>query len=281
MMTSLTPKQIEIIQKTWAIPSQNAIESGEDILIAYFSKYPKNQDKFNSFKNTPVLMLKVCVYKAITISKNKKTFPPVAHSLNSIPFAALSKCTRPRTCVSLKMWFFILCYICAWGVFPHELINFIPDLWPECLCMNSHNFTSVWKCCVCFSSEIVFMLFSEPCFWFPLIKISNFLIFFFFFKQQGTPGFRTHAGRIMTVFDEAITSLSKENYVEEVERIWSKIGESHKRRKISRQSFEVSVAHSIFNSKIRFSLNYVNFYLVASIRNFVLYSLIPWWWRVN
>lgn len=44
----------------------------------------------------------------------------------------------------------------------------------------------------------------------------------------------------MAVFEEAISSLSKENYVEELERIWNKIGESHNRRKISRQSFEVS-----------------------------------------
>lgn len=62
MMTSLTSEQIAIIQSTWAIPAQNAIDSGEAILLAYFEKYPKNQDKFNSFKNTPLLSLKVCTY---------------------------------------------------------------------------------------------------------------------------------------------------------------------------------------------------------------------------
>ncbi|XP_055303353.1 globin CTT-VIIB-3 [Sitodiplosis mosellana] len=112
MMTSLTSEQIAIIQSTWAIPAQNAIDSGEVILLAYFEKYPKNQEKFNSFKNTPLLSLK------------------------------------------------------------------------------------------------------------------------------GTPGFRTHAGRVMGVFQEAVSSLSNENYVDELERIWIKIGESHNRRKISRQSFE-------------------------------------------
>lgn len=61
MMTSLTPEQIAIIQSTWSIPAANAIDSGEAILMAYFEKYPKNQDKFNSFKNTPLLSLKVCV----------------------------------------------------------------------------------------------------------------------------------------------------------------------------------------------------------------------------
>lgn len=60
MMTSLTPEQIAIIQSTWSIPAKNALDSGEAILLAYFEKYPKNQDKFNSFKNTPLLSLKVC-----------------------------------------------------------------------------------------------------------------------------------------------------------------------------------------------------------------------------
>lgn len=45
----------------------------------------------------------------------------------------------------------------------------------------------------------------------------------------------------MAVFQEAISSLSNENYVEELERIWNQIGETHQRRKISRQSFEVRV----------------------------------------
>lgn len=59
MMASLTPQQITLIQSTWAIPAKNPIDSGEAILIAYFEKYPKNQEKFNSFKNTPLLSLKV------------------------------------------------------------------------------------------------------------------------------------------------------------------------------------------------------------------------------
>lgn len=63
MMTSLTSEQIAIIQSTWAIPAQNAIDSGEAILFAYFEKYPKNQDKFNSFKNTPLLSLKVSMWR--------------------------------------------------------------------------------------------------------------------------------------------------------------------------------------------------------------------------
>lgn len=81
-MSSLTPKQISIIQSTWAIPAQNAIDSGEAILLAYFEKYPQNQNKFSSFKNTPLLSLKVCRFSRwscssrslflINIQKNKK-----------------------------------------------------------------------------------------------------------------------------------------------------------------------------------------------------------------
>lgn len=59
-MTPLTPEQISIIQRTWNIPAANPLDSGEAILIAYFEKYPKNQEKFNAFQNVPLLSLKVC-----------------------------------------------------------------------------------------------------------------------------------------------------------------------------------------------------------------------------
>lgn len=58
-MTTLTPEQISMIQTTWSIPAKNPIDSGEAILQAYFEKYPKNQQKFASFKNIPLLSLKV------------------------------------------------------------------------------------------------------------------------------------------------------------------------------------------------------------------------------
>lgn len=58
-MTTLTPEQISMIQSTWSIPAENPIDSGEAILMAYFEKYPKNQEKFAAFKNTPLLSLKV------------------------------------------------------------------------------------------------------------------------------------------------------------------------------------------------------------------------------
>lgn len=61
MMTSLTPQQIAVIQSTWAIAAQNPLDAGEAILMAYFEKYPKNIEKFQAFKNTPLLSLKVCM----------------------------------------------------------------------------------------------------------------------------------------------------------------------------------------------------------------------------
>lgn len=69
MMTTLTPAQIALIQTTWAIPAQNAIDSGEAILLAYFEKYPKNQDKFSAFKNTPLLSLKVWTCTTFSIHR--------------------------------------------------------------------------------------------------------------------------------------------------------------------------------------------------------------------
>lgn len=56
---------------------------------------------------------------------------------------------------------------------------------------------------------------------------------------QGSNGFRTHAGRIVTVINAAIEALDNENYVQELETIWNKIGETHEKRKISQQAFHV------------------------------------------
>lgn len=63
MMPSLTPAQISKIQTTWAIPAANPIDSGVAILITLFEKYPKNQEKFHAFKNTPLPSLKVRILR--------------------------------------------------------------------------------------------------------------------------------------------------------------------------------------------------------------------------
>lgn len=58
---SLTLDQRKEIQKTWAIPAADPEGSGAVILHAFFEKYPKNQEKFVSFKNKPLSELKVSV----------------------------------------------------------------------------------------------------------------------------------------------------------------------------------------------------------------------------
>lgn len=68
-MASLTQQQIALIQSTWSIPAKNPIDSGEAILLKYFEQYPLNQQKFNSFKNTPLLSLKVCYLR---IAKSRR-----------------------------------------------------------------------------------------------------------------------------------------------------------------------------------------------------------------
>lgn len=57
---------------------------------------------------------------------------------------------------------------------------------------------------------------------------------------QGTPGFRTHAGRVVTVLNDAVTCLDKDDHMVQLESMWTRIGETHNRRKISQQAFNVS-----------------------------------------
>lgn len=60
-MAPLTTDQIAIVQGTWEIPNSNPLDSGEAILFRFFEKYPANIQKFQSFKNTPLLSLKVFI----------------------------------------------------------------------------------------------------------------------------------------------------------------------------------------------------------------------------
>lgn len=62
IMVALTPEQVEIVQETWKIPAKNATDAGEAILLKFFEKYPHNQNKFQAFKNTPLLTLKVSCF---------------------------------------------------------------------------------------------------------------------------------------------------------------------------------------------------------------------------
>lgn len=150
-MAPLTTEQIEIIQTTWAVPAANAVDSGEAVLLAYFERFPKNQQKFHAFKNVPLLSLKVI------------------KTLNRI--------------------------------FPSITSNYILDG---------------------------------------------------FYSKQGTPGFRTHAGRVALAINEAIECLNKENYEQELDTLWTKLGESHNRRNISRQAFNV---RCFFTNDLRIPMN--------------------------
>lgn len=59
-MENITSEQIEIIKTTWAIPAANPEDSGEAVLLAFFEKFPHNQEHFKAFKNVPLETLKVC-----------------------------------------------------------------------------------------------------------------------------------------------------------------------------------------------------------------------------
>lgn len=71
-MATLTPEQRSAIQQTWSIPAQNPVDSGGAILLAFFERFPRNQQKFPAFKNVPLDSLKViveCIYiHSITMS---------------------------------------------------------------------------------------------------------------------------------------------------------------------------------------------------------------------
>lgn len=61
---------------------------------------------------------------------------------------------------------------------------------------------------------------------------------------QGSKSFRTHAGRVVTVINDAIVALDSPDATKQLEEMWGKIGESHFKRKISKESFDVTI-HAI------------------------------------
>ncbi|CAO1370909.1 unnamed protein product [Diamesa serratosioi] len=54
---------------------------------------------------------------------------------------------------------------------------------------------------------------------------------------KGTPGFRTHASRIMNVFSSVIDALDKDPELKGIKRIVAEVGRSHARRRISKKAF--------------------------------------------
>ncbi|CAD7078293.1 unnamed protein product [Hermetia illucens] len=54
---------------------------------------------------------------------------------------------------------------------------------------------------------------------------------------KGAPGFRTHAGRMIRVFDSNVDVLAEGNIETEMEKIWLPIARSHYRREIPQKAF--------------------------------------------
>jgi hypothetical protein len=57
-MKYLTPNQVRIIKHTYEIPAARLFDFGEQVFFQYLERYPENQQKFQAFRNTPLLLLK-------------------------------------------------------------------------------------------------------------------------------------------------------------------------------------------------------------------------------
>lgn len=83
---ALTPSQRTAIQQTWAIPAENPIDSGEAILLAYFERFPHNQEKFLAFRNVPAESLKVNILQpTIFLSSQIKNIFVITHQFLQHP----------------------------------------------------------------------------------------------------------------------------------------------------------------------------------------------------
>lgn len=56
---NITPEQVQIIKTTWATAIATPMDTGEAVLIAFFTKFPQHKDHFKAFKNIPNEQLKV------------------------------------------------------------------------------------------------------------------------------------------------------------------------------------------------------------------------------
>lgn len=56
---NITSEQVQILKSTWAIPNANPMDTGETVLIAFFTKFPQHKEHFKAFKNIPTEQLKV------------------------------------------------------------------------------------------------------------------------------------------------------------------------------------------------------------------------------
>lgn len=54
----LSKEDINMILRTWKVPSQKLIDTGEMILLKFLEKNPPSQLKFYAFKNIPLIQLR-------------------------------------------------------------------------------------------------------------------------------------------------------------------------------------------------------------------------------
>lgn len=69
-----TVAQQQMIKETWEIPKQSLKDSGEVILFRYLDKFPQRQDKFDAFRNVPLLSLKVIFIQSLLFPINSHSF---------------------------------------------------------------------------------------------------------------------------------------------------------------------------------------------------------------
>lgn len=58
--------------------------------------------------------------------------------------------------------------------------------------------------------------------------------------NQASPRFHAHANKIILTFDEAIKTLGTDESPAALQKIWSKIGTSHVKKGIAKESYIVS-----------------------------------------
>lgn len=83
-------------------------------------------------------------------------------------------------------------------------------------------------------------------------------------QLKGTPGFRTHAAKVITVFDSSIDCLKCLDQgagLEAIEKQWLDIGRSHAKRKVFHQEFMVSTMATVIDKSV------VNFFTGNSRSN--------------
>ncbi|CAG9797081.1 unnamed protein product [Chironomus riparius] len=88
----LTFDEIDLIQRTWKVPAIKQHDTAEKIFYTYLEKFPDNQQVFQAFRNTPLLMLKGTPGFRAHASRIFNVFSSVIDALDKDPeFIAIKK----------------------------------------------------------------------------------------------------------------------------------------------------------------------------------------------